>query len=106
MVAGSDTTATGLTSLIYLLLSHPECLKKARAEVDEVYPWGDNAMDPSKHSKLTYLTACMYDHLHLFRVFADAMSYRNETLRVLPPSLSNGPRQVPYGSDGRVLGGQ
>lgn len=106
MIAGSDTTATGLTSLIYLLLSHPECLKKARAEVDEVYLWGDNAMDPSKHSKLTYLTAWMYAHLPLFRVFVDVISSRNETLHILPPALSNGPRQVPYGSDGRVLGGQ
>ncbi|RDB27055.1 hypothetical protein Hypma_005050 [Hypsizygus marmoreus] len=89
MIAGSDTTATGLCNLFYFLLSHPECYKRLKAEIDNVYPQGENALDTSKHSSMPYLTACI-----------------NETLRLLPPALTNGPRQVPLGSGGRIFGGR
>ncbi|KAF8069222.1 cytochrome P450 [Lyophyllum atratum] len=89
MIAGADTTATGLSNLFYLLLSHPECLKRVQAEIDSVIPKGENPFTSSKHSQLPYLTACI-----------------NEGLRVLPPSLTSGPRQVPDGSGGRVFSGR
>ncbi|GLB42458.1 putative high nitrogen upregulated cytochrome P450 monooxygenase 2 [Lyophyllum shimeji] len=89
MIAGADTTATGLGNLFYLLLSHPGCLERLRAEIDEVYPKGESAVGSSKHSQLPYLTACV-----------------NEALRVLPPALTSGPRQVPEGSGGRVFAGR
>ena len=59
IVAGSDTVATALTSLIYLLLAHPEAMKRVKAEVDQVYPPSANALDPRMHSRLVFLDACL-----------------------------------------------
>lgn len=59
MIAGSDTTATGMSNLIFLLLCHPESYKHLQAEIDDIYPKGENALDSSKHSRMPYLTACM-----------------------------------------------
>ncbi|KAG6909161.1 hypothetical protein DXG01_001788 [Tephrocybe rancida] len=86
MVAGSDTTATGLSNLFYLLLCHPHCLKRLRDEIDDVYPKEENPLSSAKHSQLPYLSACI-----------------NECLRLLPPTLSSGPREVIAGSGGRTF---
>lgn len=37
MVAGSDTTASVLSNIIYLLLSHPADYKKLQEEVDRTF---------------------------------------------------------------------
>ncbi|KAG6856054.1 hypothetical protein H0H87_008068, partial [Tephrocybe sp. NHM501043] len=58
MVAGSDTTATGLSSLFYFLLSNPECLKRLQAEIRSVFPEGESPYSAAKHTELPYLTAC------------------------------------------------
>jgi cytochrome P450 len=101
MVAVSDTMATGLSSLFYLLMSHPECLAKAKAEVDGLYPTGENVTNPSNYHKLLYLTTCMYDYPYFLITSANVLLHRNETLRLLPPALTSGPRQVPNGSGPR-----
>ncbi|CAK5277510.1 unnamed protein product [Mycena citricolor] len=87
IIAGSDTTSTALSNLIWLLLSNPAVYKQVREEVDSVYPRGDSPLDASKHSQLSFLTACI-----------------NETLRLLPPVPSGGPRKVPVGG-GKVIAG-
>ncbi|KAG5638947.1 hypothetical protein H0H81_008447 [Sphagnurus paluster] len=89
MIAGSDTTATGLSNLFYFLMSHPHCLKRLQAEIDDVFPKDESPLSSSKHSKLPYLTACI-----------------NECLRLLPPAPTNGPRQVPQDSSGRLFAGR
>ncbi|KAG6836962.1 hypothetical protein H0H93_000354 [Arthromyces matolae] len=89
MIAGSDTTATALSNLFYFLLSYPRCLKRLREEIDRVYPSDESPLSSARHSKLPYLTACI-----------------NESLRLLPPSLSSGPREVTRGYGGRVFGGR
>ncbi|KAF9465832.1 cytochrome P450 [Collybia nuda] len=90
MVAGSDTTATCLASLFYFLLCYPKCYQRLQAEIDEVFPPGSGVSNMLKHiANLPYLTACI-----------------NETLRLLPPVPTNGPRQVPYGSGRRIFGGR
>ncbi|KAG6902649.1 hypothetical protein C0995_013774 [Termitomyces sp. Mi166 len=88
MIAGSDTTATGISNLFYLLLSHPKSLKRLRDEVDSVYQ-DEGILSSAMHSQLPYLTACI-----------------NEALRLLPPVLTSGARQVPFGGGGRVFGGR
>ncbi|CAK5277509.1 unnamed protein product [Mycena citricolor] len=87
IIAGSDTTSTALSNLVWLLLSNPAVYKQVREEVDSVYPRGDSPLDASKHSQLPFLTACI-----------------NETLRLLPPVPSGGPRKVPVGG-GKVFAG-
>ncbi|KAF9254065.1 cytochrome P450, partial [Marasmius fiardii PR-910] len=88
IVAGSDTAASAMTCLFWFLLSHPECYKRLQKEVDEVYPSDVDALDSSKHSEMKYLGACI-----------------NETLRLMPPVPSGGPRTVPRGSGGKDLAG-
>ncbi|KAF5384474.1 hypothetical protein D9757_006474 [Collybiopsis confluens] len=85
IVAGADTTSVGLTNVIYMILSHPEHYRRIQEEVDSVYA-GTDATDISKQSELKYLSACL-----------------DETLRLLPPGLTAGVRQVPKG--GRMIAG-
>jgi cytochrome P450 len=63
MIAGSDTTAMGIASLFYLLLSSPDKLEKLKEEVDRVYPRDEDekeVLNSSRHGKLIYLNACLY----------------------------------------------
>lgn len=66
IVAGSDTTAGALAGLFYLLLSDKDAYKRLQTEIDGVFPEGENAFNVSKHSKLPFLTACMYVSIHYF----------------------------------------
>ncbi|KZS91161.1 cytochrome P450 [Sistotremastrum niveocremeum HHB9708] len=89
IIAGSDTAATALCALMYLLLTHPDALKRAREEIDSVYPPGSNALDTRLHDQLHFLQSCT-----------------SEALRLHPPVPTNGPRIVPLGSKGKVIAGQ
>ncbi|KAJ7161485.1 cytochrome P450, partial [Mycena crocata] len=89
IIAGSDTTAIALSSLVWFLLSHPEIYRRVQAEVDSVYSDGDSLLDASKHPELEFLTACL-----------------NETLRLHPPVPTNGTRQVRAGGAKLVAGRQ
>ena len=48
-----------MASLLWFLLTHPECYRLAQAEIDAVYPAGADALDASKHGELQYLNAAM-----------------------------------------------
>lgn len=76
--AGSDTTATALTNVLFWLLKNPSCLAQLRAEVDPVFDPGERvaAFDRLKH--LPYLRACL-----------------DESMRLTPPNTMNVPRQTP-----------
>ncbi|KAH7118641.1 cytochrome P450 [Dactylonectria estremocensis] len=86
MNAGTETTAAALTSTLYLLYTHPECLKKLRHEVDDAFP-GTQVPTYETASKLPFLRACI-----------------EESLRVRPASSMGLPRIVPDG--GRVIAGK
>lgn len=59
IVAGSDTTASTMSSLFYFLLINPKYYANLQAEVDRVFPQGENALDVSKHGNLPFLSACL-----------------------------------------------
>ena len=60
VVAGSDTTATALSSIFYFLLSHPACLSRLRAEIDKAFPPGvKEPTDTTILAQLPYLNAVM-----------------------------------------------
>ncbi|KAF7330444.1 Cytochrome P450 [Mycena venus] len=88
VIAGADTTASALSSLIFLLLSHPKYYKQLQEEIDMYFPPGADPLDPSSHADMKFLNACL-----------------NETLRIQPPVRTNGPRQIPTGSQGKIIAG-
>ncbi|KAK1690189.1 cytochrome P450 [Colletotrichum godetiae] len=79
IIAGSETTATLLSGVTYLLLKNPEKMKKL---VNEVRTTFDKESDVTLTSvnKLTYMLACL-----------------DEALRVYPPVPTGLPRTVPAG---------
>ncbi|OSC97576.1 high nitrogen upregulated cytochrome P450 monooxygenase 2 [Trametes coccinea BRFM310] len=87
VVAGSDTTASALTSLAFCLLAHPHAMRRLQEEVDRFYPAGENACDPKSYRDMHYLTAVI-----------------NETLRLYPPIPGGTQRQVPHHGQAVMLG--
>ncbi|KAH6667974.1 cytochrome P450 [Halenospora varia] len=85
MMGGTDTTATLLSGLTYLLLVNPEKLAKVVAEVRELDDEGklNLAILPG----LPYLNACF-----------------EEALRVYPPAPEGFPRVIPQG--GNIVAGE
>ena len=65
MVGGADTTASALSSLFWYLLSDTQSYKLLQAEIDRIYPPGEDALDVSKHEELKFLNACMYVRISL-----------------------------------------
>lgn len=59
VVAGADTTSSALTSLFFLLLTHPAAYARLQAEIDKFYPPGEDAYDPKHHRDMHYLNAVM-----------------------------------------------
>ncbi|KAH9897745.1 high nitrogen upregulated cytochrome P450 monooxygenase 2 [Cubamyces lactineus] len=86
VVAGSDTTSSVISNLVFCLLTHPETYARLRAEVDFYYPPGEDALNTKHHADMSYLNAVI-----------------NETMRLYPPVSDGSQRIVPYGSGGRVI---
>jgi cytochrome P450 len=84
VMAGSDTTASGIRSTFLRLLTSPRTLYKLRAEIDAALADG-RASTPIKQSEareLPYLQAVI-----------------KEGLRINPPFLGQVPKEVPVGGD-------
>ncbi|KAL1875160.1 hypothetical protein Daus18300_003228 [Diaporthe australafricana] len=79
IVAGSDTAATLLSGLIYLLLKNPGCLQKITHEVRSAFK-SEDEISFSAVQNLPYMLACI-----------------KETLRRYPPVPGSAPRVVPRG---------
>lgn len=87
IIAGSDTTASVFSNMVYCLLKNPHAYKRLRAEVDEFYPPEENSLDPKHHSKMPYLEAVI-----------------NETLRLYPVVPSGSQRAPEPGTGGTLMG--
>ena len=79
IVAGSETTATLLSGATYLLLKHPEVLKKLTEEVRSTFK-SEEEITLLSVNNLEYMLACL-----------------NETMRVYPPVPIGMPRVSPKG---------
>ncbi|KAK9773833.1 putative Cytochrome P450 ClCP1 [Seiridium cardinale] len=78
-IAGSETTATLLTGVTYLLLTRPDCLLKATNEIRSSFQSTEEITFTSVNG-LTYMLACL-----------------NEALRIYPPAPHGLPRVTPTG---------
>ena len=59
IIAGSDTTSSVLTSIVYYLLLNPIAYKHLQEEVDSAFPSGEEPLDAMKLSQLEWLNGCM-----------------------------------------------
>jgi len=66
MVAGSETTATLLSGVTYLLLKTPHALERVTHEVREAFNSDEEMSFIETRSKLPYLLACLEEGLRLF----------------------------------------
>lgn len=60
VVAGSDTTATTITTIWYFLMLDPGAFDRLRGEIDEQFPSGEEPLDFTRMANMPYLNACMY----------------------------------------------
>ena len=60
IVAGADTSAAVMSSVLYLLMKNPDAYKKVQDEVDRYYPAGENALDCTHHPNMPFMEAVMY----------------------------------------------
>ncbi|EAT92397.2 hypothetical protein SNOG_00902 [Parastagonospora nodorum SN15] len=65
MIAGTETTATTLSGLTYLLTQHPESMKKLADEVRGTFDSSD-AISMEKIAHLPYLNACLKESLRRY----------------------------------------
>jgi cytochrome P450 len=79
MAAGTETTATELSGLIFYLLSNPTCLSMLTQEIRTSFPTKES-MSMERIAQLPYLHACL-----------------EEGLRMFPPVPGSLPRVVPSG---------
>ncbi len=67
LVAGHETSSNGLSWLLYLLSSHPECLEKVRQEFDSVL--GGAPLTHADMPKLEFTTQVIQEGLRLYPPF-------------------------------------
>ena len=79
-VAGSDTTAVGISWAFYFLSLHPEAMEAARAEANE--------LDDSKHNPPLTATEKLSRLRYCYACFTEAMRLRGSVMWVLLQSVS------------------
>ncbi|TEA14427.1 Cytochrome P450 monooxygenase aclL [Colletotrichum sidae] len=79
IIAGSETTATVLAGVTYLLLKNPDKMKRLTDEVRDSFA-SEDEINFTSVNKLPYMLACL-----------------DETLRMYPPVPTGLPRVVPEG---------
>ena len=102
VLAGSDTTSSALTHILYFLTNNPTIYKRLQAEIDGL---GHKLTDCTAQAQLPYLNAVMYVLLgikspNIYRILLCS----NEGLRLLPSVLSGVQRTALKGGGGRMIG--
>jgi cytochrome P450 len=94
MIAGTETTATLLSGLIYLLLTHPGSMKKLVAEVRGAFATSDD-IDLELTKSLPYLNACIKEALRRYPPLPVALPHltpaQGSTIcgHYVPPNVSH-----------------
>ncbi|KAH9056336.1 cytochrome P450 [Lactarius vividus] len=106
IIAGSDTTSSVLTAVLYCLLCNPSAYERLQAEVDEAFPSGEEPLDVTKLSQMEWPkwlhVGCAHVEANLEEsIFAAVDS--NETLRLQPPVPSGSQRRVDKGKGTKII---
>ena len=107
IIAGSDTTSSVLTALLYYLLLNPEAYNRVQEEIKSVFTSGEEPLDAVKLSRMEWLNGCMCVTMHgrnLYKLIFSLLSNSNEALRLQPPVPSGSQRSVNKGKGVKVLG--
>ncbi|KAH9035419.1 hypothetical protein EDB84DRAFT_1485366, partial [Lactarius hengduanensis] len=90
IIAGSDTTCSVLTAVLYYLLCNPAAFERLQAEVDGAFPSGEEPLDVAE------LSANLEE-------LNSAATNSNESLRPQPPVLSGSQRRAGKGKGTKYL---
>jgi cytochrome P450 len=66
IIAGSETTATLLSGVTYLLLKNPGCLDKVTGEVRGAFENEDEINFVNASTRLTYMLACLDESFRMY----------------------------------------
>ncbi|KAH9987800.1 cytochrome P450 [Russula vinacea] len=76
IIAGSDTTSSVLSAVIYYLLLNPAAYERLQEEVDSAFPSGEEPLDTVKLSHLEWLNGCINELFVYSPLFQVARSAR------------------------------
>ena len=96
LIAGHETTSGLLSFAIYFLLKNPDVLRRARAEVDEVFG-GTRAPTFSQIHQLTYVTQVLNEALRLWPTAPGFNRYARED------TVIGGRYRLPAGTSAMVM---
>lgn len=94
ILAGSETTATLLSGVTYLLLSNPDKMEKVVKEVRSAFDT-EGEIEFLSVNKLEYLLACLNEALRMYPPTPDAFPRRTGQTpemvcgKVVPPNVSS-----------------
>lgn len=99
--AGTMTTANALNSIIYYVLSRPDCLTRLKNEVRAAFPGPSAIRSSAELERLPYLTAVVTEGLRLSKGpphrFARVSPFENYTYRRPDGRVEVIPRGIPVG---------
>ena len=107
IIAGSDTTSSVLTAIVYYLLLNPAVYERLQGEVDSAFPSAEEPLDNVKLSQLMWLNGCMWvitQEKKVWTLIFFSCADSNEVLRLQPPIPSGSQRSVDKGKGPKVLG--
>ena len=72
VLAGSESTASGLAGITFQLLKHPEALKKAVGEIRSTFT-AEDQIEPETVKRLPYLAAIVSEGLRMYPPFPEGL---------------------------------
>lgn len=73
VLAGSESTASGLAGITFQLLKHPEAVKKAAGEIRSAFTI-EAEIEPERVKRLPYLAAIVSEGLRMYPPFPEGLA--------------------------------
>lgn len=94
MIAGTDTTSTGLTSTIFYLIRNPRAMAALKNEIRSSFSDVEDIVSGNKLNEMAYLKACIDEAMRLAPAVPGAMPRE-----VLPGGIEVDGAYLPEGTD-------